>query len=148
MIHRVSYSELYTAEDLIDHSGVAVVIKDRSCEKVLMQKHVKIGKWTIPAGKVMPGSSLDETIRLEMLEETGLTITRTVFLKDRMFVYKKNDVIVHTHSHIFQALEYTGTLENKEPEKHSEQLFMTIKDIFKLPDLSDVTRLWLGILDG
>jgi len=147
MIHRESYSALYTKEDLKDHSGVAVVIKNKNNE-VLMQKHVKIGKWTIPAGKVVPESSLKETISKEMFEETGLIITKTVFLKDRMFVYKKNNVIVNTHSHVFEALEYIGTLENKEPHKHNKQLFMRIEDILKLPNLSDVTMLWLGIPDG
>jgi len=147
MIHRVSNSELYTPEDLKDHSGVAFVIMDDSCEKVLIQNHIKIGKWTIPAGKVRPGSSLEETIVEEAFEEAGLIVKRVTFLKDRMFVYKKNGVIVNTHSHVFRVLEYDGVPQNKEPHKHSEQLFMEINDIYKLPDLSDVTRLWLGIPD-
>lgn len=146
MITRKSYSQLYTKEDLTDHDGVAVVIRDER-GWILMQKHIKYDVWTIPGGKVDPDDTLVDTVEKEMFEETGLYITECIQIKDKAFVYIKNDVTVNMHMYIFEALAYHGTMENREPHKHSAQMFVEMVDIAFNDNLSDATKLWMGFLD-
>ena len=45
----------YNDEDIVSHHAVVAMIKDDS-GKILMQKHVKYGFWTVPVGKVKKGA--------------------------------------------------------------------------------------------
>jgi ADP-ribose pyrophosphatase YjhB (NUDIX family) len=140
---RRTYNKLYTEEDLKDHSGIAAVIKDKE-GNVLVQRHTKLGLWTIPAGKCKEDEEPEYTLNSEIFEETGLVVISAVLIKDRVFHYIKNDIPVSTHIYLYEVVEYTGEVQDREPEKHSSQVFMdplTIRAFGK--QLSDVTVMWL-----
>ena len=136
----------YTDEDLIDHHGVSAVIKDRD-GRILIQEHVKYGFWTIPVGKAKIGQNVIDGMKEEVFEECNLIVKNC-----KEFIYKeceyiRNDKKVKVYTHIFDISDYTGELINKEPHKHSQQKFMNIKEIIKLPYLSDTTLLYLESLN-
>ena len=47
---------------------------------------------------------------------------------------------------IFEIIKYSGEMKNMEPYKHSEQKFMDLEDVKKLPYISDLTLLYLEYL--
>jgi len=135
----------YTQEDLNDHHGVAVVIKNTGGQ-ILMQKHIKYGFWTIPVGKVKLNQSLEEGVREEIFEECNLVVKEMKKLTSKTYEYNRLGKNVKVFSHLFEALEYSGQMQNKEPEKHREQRFMDLEEIKNLPYLSDLTLLLLSFL--
>lgn len=135
----------YKEEDLSDHDGICAVIKDKE-GKILMQNHVKFGFWTIPVGKVKKGQSVEEGLKEEIFEECDLRITKFVELKSRNYEYLRRGNKVNVFSHLFEVQEYSGEMKNKEPEKHSEQKFISLEEIKKLPYLSDLTLFYLEYL--
>jgi hypothetical protein len=52
----------YNKEDILDHHGIAAVIKNAEGE-ILMQEHVKYGFWTIPVGKVKEDQDVIEGLK-------------------------------------------------------------------------------------
>ena len=132
----------YNSEDLDNHHGVAAVVKNTRGE-ILVQKHVKLGFWTIPVGKVKKDQSVEEGLKQELVEECSIVVKehREIIVKD--FFYKRNGKNVKVTGHLFEILKYSGKVKNNEPEKHSRQLFMSLESIMKLPYLSDLTLLYL-----
>ena len=132
----------YNSEDLDDHHGIAAVIKNDTGE-ILIQEHVKYGFWTIPVGKVKTGQAVADGLKQEIFEECNLKIEdyKEMIVKD--YFYKRDGRNVKVISHLFEVLKYSGELENSEPQKHRQQLFMSIQKIVDLPYLSDLTILYL-----
>lgn len=64
------------AADGIQQQVVGAVIQDG--ERVLLLRRpvddFRGGTWELPSGKVDPGEGLDETLRREVVEETGLSV--------------------------------------------------------------------------
>ncbi|MEK6922015.1 MAG: hypothetical protein AABX82_09050 [Nanoarchaeota archaeon] len=58
-------------------------------------------------------------------------------------MYLRNGTQVKVSGHLFGILSYTGTIKNKEPDKHTQQVFLSLEKIQKLPHLSDFTLLYL-----
>ena len=55
--------------------GVGAVIVDRGRVVLIKRKHEPLaGQWSLPGGAVELGESLEECVRREMLEETGLEV--------------------------------------------------------------------------
>jgi len=135
----------YNQEDLTDHHAVVAVIKDNQ-GRILMQNHVKYGFWTLPIGKAKLDQGPEDALKQEILEECGLIIKDIKELVAKNYKYERNDKIVNVFSHLFEILKYSGQLDNKEPEKHSEQKFVDLEEIKKLPYLSDMTVLYLNSL--
>lgn len=135
----------YNSEDLVDHDGIAAVIKDDS-GRILMQLHVKFGFWTIPVGKVDVGTSVEHGLKKEVSEECGIEINEYKEITSKCFIYDRRGKNVRVDSHIFEIIKYSGVVENKEPNKHSRQEFLTLEQIKTLPYLSDMTLLYLETL--
>ena len=135
----------YNREDVVDHRGIAAVIKNEQGE-ILMQEHVKYGFWTIPVGKVKYGQNILEGLKEEIFDECNLVIKRFKEITSRNFIYQRNGKRVIVSSHLFEVVEYSGVMKNNEFEKHSTQLFMDLERIKKLPYLSDMTLLYLETL--
>lgn len=133
----------YNNEDVIDHDGVAAVIKNAAGE-VLVQEHVKYGFWTIPVGKVKTGQDVQSGLKEEILEECNLDIHESKELCVKDYFYERNGRTVKVVSHLFEVLKYSGEMKNTEPNKHRQQLFMPINRIVELPYLSDLTLLYLN----
>jgi len=132
----------YTPEDLKSHYWIAALIKDKDW-KILVQEHVKYWFWTIPAGKVLPTQTVEEWLKQEMLEECGIEIQQYNQILQKDFIYNRNWVTVVVKSYVFEVIEYTWEIENKEPHKHKQQKFISLEEIVALPYLSDFTLLWL-----
>jgi ADP-ribose pyrophosphatase YjhB (NUDIX family) len=126
----------YNSEDLMDHYGVFAVIKNNE-GKILMQNHVKHGFWTIPCGKVKVGQSIEKGLKEEIFEECNLEILEFKELVNRNYQYKKKKKNVNVFSHLFEIIKYSGERKNMEPHKHSEQKFIDLEEIKKLPYISD-----------
>ncbi|MFA6888127.1 MAG: NUDIX domain-containing protein [Candidatus Woesearchaeota archaeon] len=132
----------YTPEDLVDHEGIAAIILNENGE-VLIQKHVKYGFWTLPVGKIKKGQSVIDGLKEELYDECGIIPTdyKQIMHKKYRYMRLKKKIIVNCY--LFDIKNYTGTLINKEPHKHTTQTFMTIDAIKKLSYLSDLTLLYL-----
>jgi len=136
----------YNQEDILDHHGIAAVIKNARGE-VLVQEHVKYGFWTIPVGKVKEGQSVTDGLKQEIFEECNLEIQEYKELIEKNYFYEREGREVKVISHLFEILKYGRELKNVEPAKHRQQLFLPIEKIKKLPYLSDLTLLYLEQLD-
>lgn len=135
----------YTQEDIIDHHAVGAIIKNNKGE-ILVQEHVKYGFWTIPAGKVSSGQSIQEGLKKEILEECNVVLEEFKEIQSKEYVYKRIEKMVLVTGHLFEVLRYSGILKNNEPEKHTQQIFIDLEKIKKLPYLSDLTLLYLETL--
>lgn len=140
----------YNAEDLQDYDGIAAVIRNEKGE-ILMQEHVKFGFWTIPVGKVKKDQSIVEGLKQEVLEECDLEILEYVQMASGNYEYLREGINVKVAAHLFEITKYSGEMKNMEPLKHTEQKFMPLEQIVRLPHLSDMTLLYLeklGIKHG
>ena len=132
----------YTDEDLLDHHAVSAIIKNSEGD-ILMQDHVKFGFWTIPIGKAKAEQDPVEAIKEEVLEECNLIIEDLKEIAFKEVKYERNGKMVKDLIHTYKILKYSGELENKEPHKHTEQKFIPLEEIKKIPYLSDQTIIFL-----
>lgn len=132
----------YTPEDLVDHQGIAAVITNEKGE-ILMQNHVKYGFWTLPVGKVHSSQTVEEGLAQELFEECNIVIEKWKEIATKEYQYIRNGKNITVSAHVFAILQYSGEIKNKEPHKHTEQLFLSLDKIKKLPHLSDITLLYL-----
>lgn len=135
----------YNKEDLEDHHATAGIIKNKKGE-VLMQEHIKYGFWTIPIGKIKPGQDIEEGFKEEMLEECNAIVEESKEILAKEKEYIRNGKKVKVIEHIFEITKYSGKIENKEPDKHSRQEFLSIEEIKALPHLSNSTLDYLETL--
>lgn len=135
----------YNDEDVVDHHGVAVVIKNENGE-ILMQEHNKYSFWTIPVGKVKEGQNIIEGLAQEIQEECDILVEEAKEIAFRKYQYERNEYLVSVLSHLFEVKKYSGVVKNNEPKKHKQQIFMALDEIKKLPYLSDLTLLYLETL--
>ena len=132
----------YTPEDLHDHHGIGAVITNDNGE-ILMQKHVKFGFWTIPVGKTKKGQDIQQGLAQELFEECDIILEDCQEIATKEFKYIRNKKTVIVSGHLFSVRMYSGEIKNKEPHKHTQQLFMKTEDILTLPLLSDFTLFYL-----
>ncbi|MFA5258661.1 MAG: NUDIX hydrolase [Candidatus Pacearchaeota archaeon] len=132
----------YNSEDVCDHQGVAAIIKNSNGE-ILMQEHIKYGFWTIPVGKVNFGQSVEDGLKQEVFEECNIDIKKLKEIASRKYDYIRDGKNVAVEVHLFEIIEYSGTIKNKEPNKHKVQEFLSLDKIKNLPYLSDNTLLYL-----
>jgi len=135
----------YNPEDIVSHDGIAAILKNEKGE-ILMQEHAKYGFWTIPVGKVTKDQSVEDGLKQEIFEECNIQIEAYKEIVKRNYKYNRdgNDVLVI--SHLFDILKYSGEVKNNEPQKHIQQIFISVEEIKKLPYLSDLTLLYLETL--
>jgi 8-oxo-dGTP pyrophosphatase MutT (NUDIX family) len=135
----------YTTEDILPHSSVFAIIKNRNGE-ILMQDHIKYNFWTLPGGKVKPDQSKEDALSQEIQEECNIIIWEAHPLVQRDMSYIRKEIPITIPCYLFEIITYEGEIQNNEPTKHRELRFFSVDEIQKLPYLSDVTLLYLESL--
>ena len=144
-IHDYLKAISYTPGDLVpEHDAIAgVVIKDK---KMLMLDHVKYNFWTIPIGKVDPGQTTEEGLKMELKEEVNITPLK--YKQIGSFVYhdvRQGKKIVIT-TYIYLIIKWKGVVKNMEPKKHRSIKWMTMKEVKATKKLSDSTKQTLKVI--
>ncbi|MFB7945053.1 NUDIX domain-containing protein [Kitasatospora phosalacinea] len=104
----------------------AVIVHDRETQQVaLLRRGPKAkfaqGMWDLPVGKNEPGEPITRTAVRELAEETGLVVSPDALnlvhvIHGARGVEAPNGFLTV----VFAAHEWSGSLRNGEPEKHSE----------------------------
>ena len=96
--------------------------------KVLLQKRSDFGIWGLPAGSPEIGESATESVKREVLEETGLTVATL-----KCFGYSSNPEyeiitypnghVIHCYSLLYYATDWTGDLLASDSETTALEFF-------------------------
>jgi 8-oxo-dGTP pyrophosphatase MutT (NUDIX family) len=89
------------------------IIEDTVNHKFLMIRHqrgINKGCINFPGGKKEEGETMEECVRRETLEETGLTIENPVQVGYIEFP------TMNFYVHIYKSTKYSGTIKGKEDE--------------------------------
>lgn len=101
-------------------------------QEVLLQRRRDTGGWGTPGGLSEPGESLDETLRREVHEETGLTLQGaqllTVVSGAQTFVRLPNGDEFYQVTAAYVIRDWTGTLHPDGDEGH-ELRFWPLDDL-------------------
>jgi ADP-ribose pyrophosphatase YjhB (NUDIX family) len=126
--------------------GVGVGIYDTR-GWLLLEKRSDSGLWGLPGGRVEAGEALSDTVRREVLEETGLTVTIDALVGvysepyDRIVTYLDNGDVRHLVDVVVTATVVTGTLTHS---SESERLqFFDPADMPPDEDISPPARVAL-----
>ena len=108
MISGIDYVGLGVGGLIVRDGRVLMLLRSEKCRN---NRHM----WTIPGGMVELQERLEDSVRREVLEETGLEVSSAKFLSlsDRTFDGQ------HWVS-VLYLCEATGTPENKEPDMHEK----------------------------
>lgn len=101
--------------------SVVCIIEKEGKYLFLKRTHTGLadGFYMFPGGHVEQGESVIHAMVREMKEELGITV------KEEDLEFKLVEPI-HTHvTFFFKVKKYTGVLQNMEPEKHSEMVFLS-----------------------
>jgi 8-oxo-dGTP diphosphatase len=122
MIPGKDYVGLGVGAMIVCNGKVLMLLRSDACRN-------NRGLWTIPGGMVETYERLEDAVKREVLEETGLAVTSVEFLavSDRTFDGE------HWVSILYRC-DIEGEPENKEPDKH---LKIAWQDLDDLPD--DIT---------
>ncbi len=76
---RVSVEQLVTPDTALPRLGSAAIVVDKN-NRVLLgrrRKEPNFGRWVLPGGKVEPFETIEDAVRREVAEETGLLVDVT-----------------------------------------------------------------------
>ena len=96
--------------------------------------------------KSKKGQSVESGLKEEIREECNLKLKRFKELKAKNFVYSRAGHKVAVRLYLFEILNYSGMMKNRESAKHSSQVFLPLARIKRLPYLSDSTVLYLSVM--
>lgn len=114
--------------DLLQVPGGRIIIQD-ACGSVVLQKRSDFHRWGLPSGSPEQGETAAESIRREVLEETGLLLTHLDcfgFSSNPHYevVTYPNGDIIHCYSVLFFSTAWEGTLLTSE-ETLDVQFFLS-----------------------
>ncbi len=109
-------------------------------------KTVKYGFLTIPLGKAKPGQLVPDALKEELFEECNIKVKDFKEISVKNYNYIREGHKVKLRGTLFEVTAYTGTIKNKEPNKHRTQEFVDLETIKKAPFLSDMTLQYLEFL--
>ena len=102
---------------------IGAIVKEDN--KYVLLYHLKKDCWTFPTGKVEQDESDEEAVKREMHEELGIDITGLSYLGPIQFKEHNDDYTFH----MFKVNTYTGTISNKELNKHARIKYATKQEI-------------------
>ncbi len=111
--------------------GVGILVFDSSHKKILLGKRknsFRAGKWGIPGGRVGMKESIEDAMKRELWEETGIKPIIFEYLGAvREYQKENNGSFIHF---IFKCTKYSGEVSNMEPKKCEGWVWHDLK---KLP---------------
>ncbi|TYS67933.1 NUDIX domain-containing protein [Sutcliffiella horikoshii] len=126
------------------YPAVAVIIFDEQ-KRILLQKRADVGLWTIPAGHVEPGETVEEAAVREVYQDTGLVVDPYRLIgvysdpESQTFEYPDGRLVQFVTSY-FEAEITGGTTTKKDPSLIELEFFAPNK----LPhDLLPMHPRWL-----
>lgn len=111
---------------------VGALIFNRKGEVFLMKSHKWKNKYVIPGGHIELGEGIEEALKREIKEETGLIIQDIEFLCFQEFVYDK----AFWKKRHFIFLDYVCETDSPKVTLNSEgqdYVWVSIKEALKLP---------------
>lgn len=112
-----------------------VIVHDEATDRIVMLQRgprAKFGQelWDLPTGKSEPGEPITATAVRELHEETGLvtkpeSLRMVHVLHGAVGVGAPNGYLVV----VFATREWSGVVENREPEKHSQVRWADLDDV-------------------
>ncbi|MCI0399500.1 MAG: NUDIX domain-containing protein [Chloroflexi bacterium] len=138
----MNFSESYlgrlrqkVGRDLIQVPGGRIILED-AAGRILLQRRPDFDRWGLPAGSPEEGETAAESIRREVLEETGLVLTHLEcfgFSSNPAYerVTYPNGDQVHCYSLLFFSNRWEGTLS----AANEESLELAFFAPAALPDL-------------
>ncbi|OPY26210.1 MAG: ADP-ribose pyrophosphatase [Methanocella sp. PtaU1.Bin125] len=138
MIPGKDYVGLGVGAVIVREGRVLMLLRSDACRN-------NRGLWTIPGGMVEVSEGLEDAVRREVMEETGLRVLSVAFLSvsDRVFDGE------HWVSILYRC-ETEGEPANTEPEKHRQIAWRGLDDLptgITLPsrDAIDAYRMTRGL---
>ena len=122
-------------------AGAIILDKDN---RILLQKRSDVNLWGNPGGAMELGEDIEETLKREINEETGLQIINPEFFtiysgEDEHLIYPNGDEVFYVNV-VYIVREYTGDLTKDE---ESEEL-----KFFKMNEIpSNTTKTLKNILN-
>lgn len=111
--------------------GVKILLKNKEDKYLVLlrsaEKYPEAGQqWEIPGGRITPGTTLDENLKREVKEETGLEILGEFTLITAQDILKTNKHIVR--------LSYAGLADGKVKlsDEHTDFKWLNLEEILKL----------------
>ena len=97
---------------MMKQASLSIIEDDKNHKFLMIRHHRGINKGCVnfPGGKQEPGESMEDCVRRETLEETGLTILNPV--KVGYVEFPRFDYYVH----IYKSTEFSGELHEKKDE--------------------------------
>lgn len=125
------HEKLYTKGIKASHILSSGIIRDKS-GNMLLEWHNKAQGYVLPSGKANKDETPYEALVREMREELGIEVTEATLNTHSSYQadYPKgsgNWVIFDEYNYIINS--YEGIIENKEPDKHKELVWMNESDI-------------------
>lgn len=125
-------------------AAAAIIYNDAGA--LLIQDHVKCNFLTCPIGAVEAGESHAAAMCREMKEELGITVTKFTGVLTGDIDCGELGMI---DTWVFRIDEYTGIIENREPQKHRSLTWYQEEELIKLhhsgTKLSTTLKLWLDL---
>jgi len=94
--------------------GCIAFIENEKGEFLMQQRKYPYGKWGLPGGLMELGESTEETVRREVMEETGLTLGELtlfgVYSGEKYFCTAQNGDQFYVVTTVYRTREYSGTL--------------------------------------
>lgn len=111
--------------------GVAIFVLDSTQDKILLGKRknsFRAGTWGVPAGRVGITESIEDAMKRELCEETGIKPIKFEYLGVvREYQKELSGSFIH---YVFNCTKYSGEVTNVEPKKCEGWVWHDLK---KLP---------------
>ncbi|MFS0555421.1 NUDIX domain-containing protein [Brevibacillus sp. 179-C9.3 HS] len=130
----IRYEDSYVGQlrNVVGHAPLIVpsvrAIISNAEGQVLFLKHNE--RWTMPAGSIELGESIYDTLKREVLEETGLEVVQATLIA----IYTGKSVVANSFSDEYQLFEFLFTVDQwvgdlvKQTDETTDAKFFEIKE--------------------